>query len=275
MEVLIIHHHIFKNAGSTVDSILLEHFGKKGAVFYDKVVGPGAKHYLSGDEVEAVLRKNTSAVSFSSHQTHGQLFEFSNKQIIDLLLVRHPLLRLKSIHSFHKKNLSMKTPMALAAQQNDFPGYVRLLMDGNLSQAVNNPQVRILGTGSVYRCPKPERDTLELAQQRAMTVQCLGTVEQFDLSMAYAESIIEPLLPNCSIDFTYKAVNKTSDVTLSTSEKLASLKLELGAPLYEEALGLNHLDVELWSFAQGLLRGRCQGVKGLESRCTRISGSEK
>lgn len=259
MKTLILHHHIFKNAGSTLDSILHSSLGSKSAIMFDKVVNPGDKHYLSASDVKEQLDKHPKALSFSSHQMHCQDYDLPGYNQIDLAMIRHPLLRIRSIHSFYVKSPSLKTPLALAAQEGDLANFVTRLIADDFKPTGNNPQVTIFGTGHVGKYGKPTRSTLELAKKRMLKLKCVGVVENFDDSIVYLKQVIAREIADVSLDIKYKVVNQTSSVDDSVEEKLSALEEELGFALYQQLFTKNTLDIELWSFAQGLLEGRLQG----------------
>lgn len=271
MRSLILHHHIFKNAGSTIDSIFLKNFGSKGAVFYDKEVKPGDKHFLSEAEVFSVISRKKNIVSFSSHQTHCQKFSFDGFRIIDLAMVRHPIVRIRSIYKFYRNSPRLKTPFAQAAQNNTFEDFVGQMVEGVFVQHANDPQSRAFGTGNVGRYIKPDKYTLEAAKERMEKISCVGVVEEFDLSLAYAENVISKEIDNSNIDFSYKVVNQTGDVKESVQSKLQNIKDELGDKVYTAISERNQLDVELWIFAQELLKRRAQNEFGIKDRLSRIS----
>lgn len=266
---VLLHHHVFKNAGSTVDAILARNFGDR-AVTYDKAIEAG-KHLLSPDEVKVVLDSHPGAVCLSSHQFQVQRFFFWDIEVLDLALMRHPLDRLRSIHQFYNKSLQLKTPFALCAQATSLGGFFRQLAEGAFAQAATDFQTWIFGANMLGRYQRPTPEVLAKAKERFFSLHCPGVVEHFDESMALAEHVVTGRIGPA--DFSYRVVNRTSAVGSTLESRLSGLRDEVGPAVFDALAGMNRLDLELWEFARAEVLGRAGRVPGIGETLGRISGS--
>jgi hypothetical protein len=260
---ILVHHHIFKNAGSTIDSILDSVFGEKLAVKYDKEVSANEKHYLSPIEALAVINKVANCRSFSSHQLHGQQLVSERHRFFDLIMIRHPIARLKSIHSFYCKSPDLHSPMADAARLCDFESFAMQLTDGAFPHAASNFQTLLLSSHMMGPYLQPNREALRKAMNRFAQADCPGIVELFDLSMAHAKAVLSPYFGE--LDFQYNVVNSTSDESESIEERLASIEQEIGTDTIVKLTEMNDLDITLWEFAREMIETRSASVYGLGS----------
>ena len=97
---VIVHHHIFKNAGTTFERVLDENYGDKHLSFD----GPFTFSHISQDQLAAIIERHPSHVAFSSHQIHLPAPSSLSFRAIPVVFVRHPLLRIRSVFLFEERN---------------------------------------------------------------------------------------------------------------------------------------------------------------------------
>jgi len=93
------HFHIFKNAGTTIDSIFEDNFNKQ-AVRLDI---EKTDDILPIDVVIDYLKVNLEARSISSHQIRFPLPKNISFNLIPMLFIRHPIDRIFSIYQYNKR----------------------------------------------------------------------------------------------------------------------------------------------------------------------------
>lgn len=265
MKTVIIHHHIFKNAGTTVDWVLKKNFGDD-AVQYDQA-GP---QYLSEQDILRVLGGHPNCRSFSSHQSHVQRIHAADYRFIDIAFVRHPIDRLRSVYDFYQSSPQLTTPFAEFAHSRSLRDFICEVALGTFEALTCNVQTWIFATGFAIPWHAPTEDELAAAKQRAREVQCLGLVERFDESMALAETVLAQA--SIAVDFRYRVMNQSSRRQPRLDDRLGALAQLVGDAIYSQLIDRNYLDLELWEFAGAEVSRRLANFRSIDQRIERISG---
>src|SRR5579864_3218026 len=87
---VVVHYHIFKNGGSTIEAVLKREFIQQFATLH----GAGDDATLDARHLAAFLRKYPKITALSSHHLRYPKPEVRNITIFDCCFVRHPLERL-------------------------------------------------------------------------------------------------------------------------------------------------------------------------------------
>ena len=120
---VIVHFHLFKNAGTSVDKILQENFGER----WIEIEGPNNRK-LDPEDLIAFIRDNPQYDAISSHTAVVTVQEYEDIEIIPIFLLRHPIDRIRSAYDFERKQ-DAQTPGSIKAKEGDFNYY----MDWRLS----------------------------------------------------------------------------------------------------------------------------------------------
>src|SRR6185437_1347384 len=147
--MLVFHYHLFKNAGTSVDEMLKINFGDKWE--QGEFRHPAGKH-SDTDEVAAFLRLRPHLRAFSSHTALLPLPEIG-RLVFPIFFIRHPIDRINSAYSFERRQIA-DTHGARLAKEQDFPGYVRRLLE-----SPGNGQARNFQTSRLARNEPPENGT--------------------------------------------------------------------------------------------------------------------
>ncbi|MFN2286997.1 MAG: hypothetical protein ABR578_01555 [Chromatocurvus sp.] len=123
---VICHHHIFKNSGTTFDHLLQENYGEEFLEFD----GPFRFSKISQDELLKVAT-NSSASAISCHQINLPVPTSVEVAFLPVVFIRHPLLRLRSIHCFSLE--SPDTTAAAAVEKQPLAAWV--------AKCTNNPSL--------------------------------------------------------------------------------------------------------------------------------------
>lgn len=250
---VLIHYHIFKNAGCSVDASLKASFDNGWAAFE----GVHAHDVLSSRQLAGFLRANPHVRAVSSHLARPPL---PWNGCLPVVFLRHPLLRARSVYEFTRRDSTQ--PFSQAAGSNDFAGYIRwALRRERGSIVIRNYQVVHLSEAS-WRC----EDILNTeAVQGDLEQACIllekwgvaGLVESFGLSMRVFQSLYGPALPE--IRFENVHVNATvSTPTIPVHEQLEQCRQMLGTELYEDFMAANEMDAELHAHAKRILEKAAQ-----------------
>jgi hypothetical protein len=112
MRHVILHHHIFKNAGTTLDFSLQRQFGAGFSGLHNEQHG-----VVSAGAVIDFLDQNPDLKALSSHDFHTQDFGHGDRyRFFNLALVRRPLARMLSIYTYGRQS---DGELAVIAKQTD------------------------------------------------------------------------------------------------------------------------------------------------------------
>jgi len=103
---IIVHYHLFKNAGTSVDQLLKMNFGEQWLA-YD---GDGANTIIPTEQLQQLVIDNPDKQAFSSHQIVPPL-PVLDMQVFPIVFVRDPIDRMRSAYLFEwKKQLGLDEP---------------------------------------------------------------------------------------------------------------------------------------------------------------------
>jgi len=244
---VLMHAHIFKNAGSTIDWILEKNFG---AAFRDDrednlmIKDPS---YLPS------LIANSKLKAISSHSLPLPIQEIQGVDLITLVMLRDPLLRIRSVYNFERKQKA-NTPGAKHAKIFAFKEYVEWRMNPDVSPTIRDMQVRYLTRNLPQSGRNLNESHLEAAIDLVKATSLVGIVESFDESMAIFKRSL--LTSGIDLNFFYKKQNITSTKIVSRAETIEQLKNDLGSSLFEDVLKHNQFDLRLYDRAVELVKNR-------------------
>ena len=237
----ILHYHIFKNAGTSVDQVLEANFGARWRN-HDQVDPRGS---VFADEVERIMAAESSLVALSSHQMRPPLPDLG-RIVLPIVFLRHPLDRIRSVYRFDRRRGPM-TKAAEMACSHDFPGYVAAVMAA-LPHLVSNAQVMLL-TDAWDRAANRRLDIgpeghFERARAFLQTVPVVGVVEDYDRSWRRLLHLIAEHHPTFRVAAGERR-NVDLDREARLEERLDRMREELGDDLYAELEARNSLDFAL------------------------------
>src|SRR5713101_1426026 len=135
---VILHYHIFKNAGTTVESILKNHFRARFARFdsddYNSTV--------SNEALLEFLAVHSEVVAITSHHLRPPKPVDDHFVFHDILFLRHPVARLWSTYEFYRRSDLETDPLAGAAKTRSAQEFFQLLTE-DYPYHVNNAQVNL------------------------------------------------------------------------------------------------------------------------------------
>jgi hypothetical protein len=245
---VIIHYHIFKNAGTSVDAVLEKSFGPAWTSFE----GTHAADIQSADALRTFLIANPRVEAVSTHLGRPPL---PWPDCLPIVFLRHPVLRARSVYEFTRRDPSQ--PHFEAAQAQGFADYVSWALAGNGNGIViRNYQVVHLSAASfrarhIYQA-QATADDLRACCDLLATWGIAGIVEDFARSAQNYQAAYAARAP--ALRFAPLWLNRTQAEDGSLDDQLAAIREQLGHRLYAELLEQNALDLDLHRFACRLQR---------------------
>ena len=254
---VLLHYHIFKNAGTTFERVLDENYGD-GHITFD---GPFSFSVIDQDQLSTIIQRHPNAIACSSHQIHLPPPSATRFRPIPVVFIRNPLLRIRSVFLFGKR--SAGKVLETGTRSESLAG----LEEWITQKLWENPElISNMQTSMLSRCyklpPKLEwREgranlDLQLAINHLSGVPCLGRVEYFDIDVSsFSETLSRYGLP-----FVYtkrKAENVSSPDHQSTvEEQLRSIEQSLSPETWQKLNWLNHQDLALYEIAHEMVEKR-------------------
>jgi hypothetical protein len=237
MRFLILHYHIFKNAGTTLENLLQKNFPQTFARFE----GDGRDAQLSAAELLAFVREHPELQAISSHHLRYPRPCAPGFVFFDLLFLRDPIDRLGSIYTFFQQDAPTGDPLSRLAHESDLRGFFVELLEKH-PHIANNPQVNMLAGDGAYTRPPGPAD-LARATQTMLDAALLGVVDCFLESLVAGQYFWHPAFPN--LDIAAAPANVASARGSTLAGRRAEVERACGPRLYRELAGLNELDLEL------------------------------
>jgi hypothetical protein len=228
MRFVLVHYHIFKNAGTTVERILEREFPGTFA----RLHGPGSDATLDAEDLTSFLDDHPHVQAVTSHHLRYPAPVMRNAVVFDCCFLRHPLDRLDSLYSYYRRIDS-------------------------------NAQVTQIANRGAFTRPASVAD-LERAVQTVRNMALPGLVEMFQESMVAAEYFMRPAFP--SIRLGSGPANVSRQIMPGAPEREQRLIRVWGRELHREITRLNELDIELTEQTRHEIRRRLSMMPAASDR---------
>ena len=230
---VVLHYHLFKNAGTSVDVVLEGNFGSewREAEFSPDRTRPNL------EEVEAWLAANPSVKALSSHTARGPLPRVPEVAVAPVIFIRHPIDRIRSAYEFERRQKD-DAPGSRMARAADFAGYVEARLQRRDRQCRNFQTWRLASFG------RPDAPELEQALYALDSLPFVGLVEDFAGSMSRMEAYLRDVFP------AFRAFGAKANVWRegrTLEERLDDARAELGAELWQALVEANRDDLEIFA----------------------------
>jgi hypothetical protein len=263
---VLLHYHIFKNAGSTIEDAMRRCFGERFATLH----GPDPNSILRGEDVAAFLVSHPAIAAISSHHVKYPKPVAPGVIVFDLCVLRDPLERLRSVY-YHFRRAEPVDDLSARAKEMDLRSFLDLLIRKH-PHLVNDVQVNILANRAAYTRPPGSAD-LAAALAIAGDMSAISVVDLFDESLVAAEHFLQPAFPSIQLEYISQNVSPASGPGCQVRE-------EVGDIIYQRLGELNQLDGELVSQARGEVRRRFglvpdapERLADFRQRCAGLEGS--
>ncbi len=257
MRNIIVHYHIFKNAGTSIDRVLEENFGAGWAT----LEGSGATSLLRAPDVQAYVAEHPGLEAISSHLARPPLPQgFS---VLPIVFLRHPLDRAASVYS-QERRAAATVKSAEIAKMRDFRGYVQWCLNEYEGRdkgggVIRNYQVVHLSdasfrNGHIHKA-EADRHDLQQAIRFLNGLPFFGIVEKFQLSLRLLQAVAQKMWPR--FHATNARENISPDRTQNLYHRMAKVQRDLGFGLWQWLVEENALDFELYAWAREQFRENC------------------
>jgi len=242
----VVHFHLFKNEGTTVERGLQDYFGERWASF-DK---PASAARISQVELETFLNTNQALQAVSSHHLRPPLVDSTLMKWLPVLFLRHPIDRIRSAYEFERQQGSV-SPSSTAAASMPLPEWVRFHRERPRSTQCQNFQT--FGLTTIRdEAGRPIFDSavdahFDSACTFVSELPAFGLVESFHQSWSWIADWIGTYYPNFNPDM--GRANTTTDEDDVLEERLERMRSKMGHGEYEQLLIDNEVDLALHSWA--------------------------
>ncbi len=238
---LLIHSHIFKNAGTSLDRLLAESFGS-GWTSFD----PSQPVYeLDTDGVREFLAARPAIRAVSSHLPLALL---AMPNTVRMVMLRHPIDRARSVFRFLRRDTTQEDH---AVARGSFGEYVTWALDTpGQGVAVRNYQTFHLSSAPLRRdnigltCT---RDDLAEAEAVLAALPAFGLVRHFAASCRWFEASYGAAIPELRLREVRE--NASTEETGTEAGAVADARQELGETIFARLCDANQLDLALYSLA--------------------------
>ena len=253
---VILHYHIFKNAGTTLSNALAKNFGTKFAEFdsshYDRRLWP--------HELISFLTDNPHLAAVSSHHLRPPAPSLPGTNIHELLLLRHPLDRIRSMCDFYRTADVNSDPLTELAKKLTIPEFLKFIID-NRPNLIADAQVNLVANGGAAI---PNDEDLDRATRIINKMCGIGVVEEMDLFALTTETRLRRIFSR--LDLSHSRKNVSRGRARQLQPRLRRFSAICGEVIYEELISLNQRDLKLAELARTEARRRLQEIPSAEKQ---------
>jgi hypothetical protein len=233
---VIVHYHVFKNGGSTIEAILQREFPGRFATVH--AGDPDAT--LDAADLKEFLKQHPGIAAVSSHHLRYPKPLSRRTVFFDWCFLRDPLARLHSTYN-HFRRSDSDSPYARWARSYGAREFAVRLIDEAPHQ-VSEVQVTQLANAGAFTRPADEQD-LERATAVLREMAIPGLVEMFDESLVVAEYFLRPAFPDLRLEYVPQNVSQAAGrAPVESREYWEDL---WGKELCGRLLQMNEMDIEL------------------------------
>ncbi len=188
MRAIIVHFHFFKNAGTSIESILRKHFKER---FLTREIGRPDESFPASALVP-LLEARAEVQAVSSHTIYFPPPEVDGWRVFPIVFLRDPLDRILSMYNFERKQ-SIETQGARLAKGHSVADYIEKRLDRAGERTMRNYQTWMLARGQA--APKDSAALFEVARKHIENLPVVGLVEDFAKSVAMLNEWLRPHFP--------------------------------------------------------------------------------
>lgn len=235
---VILHYHLFKNAGTSLDAALKENFSEENGEWVTKEFPhQPAKNRA---ELKQWIIDNPQAKCFSSHTAIFPVPEIEGARIIPVMFFRHPIDRIASAYAFEKKQGGDGFGPTLA-RNTTLAGYIETRLSVKADRQCRNFHAHRLASMFGEKMGDEEAR----AKKAIEALPFIGLVEKYSESLEKLEALfIQEGFENIRLKAVEKNVSR--NVKKNLSNKLEDIKEQVGQEQFEIVLNKNSIDISLW-----------------------------
>ncbi len=268
---VIVHYHMFKNGGSTIEYVLEREFQGRFATLH----GSDPDSTLDATDLVEFLRQHPDIAAVSSHHLRYPKPLSRQTVFFDCCFLRDPLARLYSSYN-HFRRIDSDSLYARWARSYDPREFAMRLIE-KAPHLASDVQVTQLANAGAFTRPADEQD-LERAGAAIREMAVPGLVEMFDESLVVAEYFLRPAFPTLRLEYVPQNVNRAAPLAPEQSREY--WEGVWGKDLCGRLLRMNEMDLELVRRAKREILRRLDRVPraadklaDLRSRCERLAST--
>lgn len=243
MRDVLVHYHLFKNAGSSIDRCLKDSFGDAWLAFDPE--SPSGLY--TSKELDDIISQHAEAIAFSSHCIVPPL-SGEVACVHPIVVLREPISRVMSAYLFEWKK--QKNLEVVCGPLTD---YIQQKFDLPRMNAIENFQtIRLSVTDSASNRPSSDASDDELVHSACRLVDELpafGLVERFEESVRWLQRTYSPTFPRLDLQpVSANVLQKNED---SLADRYQKIEDQIGSELFEELILRNQMDIRLYAYALG------------------------
>ncbi len=237
MRKVILHYHLFKNAGTSLDESFKANC--KAGEWVTREF-PSSAH-KNRKELQAWIASEANAVCFSSHTAMLPPPEIAGVSVFPVIFVRHPIDRIASVYAFERRQ-GADTFGSKLARNGDLSRYVEVRLSEVHDRQCRNFHVNRFA--AMY--PDSHGSELERAVKAARNLPFVGVVSRFDDSLRKLESgLREAGFEAISLQSVQKNVSRTIDAAMD--DKMAEIRSRMAPEIYQALVEANGDDIEFFN----------------------------
>lgn len=255
MRTVLCHYHIYKNSGTSFDTLLSKNYGEKHLSFD----GPFPFFTIDQEQLARIIERKRDLIAFSSHQIQLPVPVSLDFLVLPVVFLRHPLLRVQSIYKF-KRQVYDGTLISKATQEKSFDEWVSYCFsDRQGITHISNAQTRFLGATYrrkplIRRTPHSMEYDIHQAVRNIQNVELLARTEYFSEDV----SRFSKVLGQYDIEFKFTDINPQNITSKNhhkpINERLDDLKDSLSEKNYKKLWDANAQDIFLHDYATYLIK---------------------
>jgi hypothetical protein len=248
---ILIHFHIFKNAGTSIDHSLHESFGDRWTTF-EASDAPGS---FGPQALESFLAKKPGIQAISSHIERPFL---RVRESIPIVMLRHPIERARSVFKFLQRDVSQRYHAFARGSLAEYVSWE--LEDPGGGAHIRNYQVYHLSDAAARsnnRTRATSRQDLDQVRDFLLACPAFGLVSEFEASCRQFEANYRALFPLLS--FSPVVLNASPRGAGTEANAIERTRADLGETLFRRLCEANELDSTLYEFARNVFAARVRG----------------
>jgi len=233
---VLLHYHLFKNAGTSIDRILKKNFDGR----WLNQEFPPQSECNHREAISALILDNPDLAAISSHTLMMPAPRIAGVEILPIVFLRHPLDRLKSAYTFERAQ-DANTAGAVLAKRMDFAGYLRARLATPNDRSCRDFQASRLAMA----VPAREGGERERAFAAIDRLPFVGLVERFAPSIRRLEAQARRLFPEFRSFAVWANASRTTGDGID--ERIAEIRRELGEEDFTAIVMANLTDIDLYA----------------------------
>ncbi|UTF60038.1 sulfotransferase family 2 domain-containing protein [Gilvimarinus sp. DA14] len=241
MRKVIFHYHLFKNAGTSIDSIFRSLFAS--GISQEKEFPEGIKRNRAC--VKAWISEQKSCLYFSSHTAYLPPPRFLFTRVLPIIFVRHPLDRVASVYEFESRSAGSDFGSALA-RKTDFSGYLNARLAVPLDRQCRNFHAQKLA----FMYGERHGPDIVRAEKAIRCLPFVGVVDRFAESLMVLQSWLKREgVIGADVVLEPQWKNATQSRKYELDQRLVSMEEGLAPSTFSRLLEANQDDLQVYQLA--------------------------